>query len=96
MVELTLVEWDADAVELDLAEGRVPKALDTEGMSAHDYQELEALCRSIQRLPSKCRKVFVLRKVHGLSYDKIAESLGVTRESVKGYMRQATSQLSNG
>ncbi len=41
-------------------------------------QELEILEEAIKSLPARCREIFELRKVHGLSQQEIAERLGLS------------------
>lgn len=50
--------------------------------------EFEALCVAIGRLPGKCRKVFVLRKVYQYSYREIAELCGISVNTVKTYVKR--------
>lgn len=44
--------------------------------------ELEILTRAIQSLPERCRRVFTLSKVYGMTYDQIAEEMGITFNTV--------------
>lgn len=44
--------------------------------------DLELLTRAIQHLPDKCRRIFTLRKVYGLSQKEIAEQLGLSVHTV--------------
>ncbi|MEQ9825615.1 MAG: RNA polymerase sigma factor [Puniceicoccaceae bacterium] len=44
--------------------------------------DLELLTRAIQSLPNKCRRIFTLRKVYGLSQKEIAEQLGLSVHTV--------------
>src|SRR3546814_9867987 len=41
-------------------------------------RELERVQRLIEELPDRCRRIFELRKVDGLSQREVAEQLGVT------------------
>jgi RNA polymerase sigma-70 factor (ECF subfamily) len=41
-------------------------------------QQVRALTEAIGSLPPQCARVFVLRKVHGMSYQAIAESVGIS------------------
>lgn len=41
-------------------------------------QRIHMLARAMASLPPQCSKVFLLRKVHGLSYKEIAEKLGIS------------------
>jgi RNA polymerase sigma factor (sigma-70 family) len=45
-------------------------------------QELETLTKAIQSLPSKCRRIFTLRKVYCMSQPDIAEKLGISVNTV--------------
>jgi RNA polymerase sigma factor (sigma-70 family) len=57
-------------------------------------QELEAqqclglYCEAVASLTEKCRHVFLLRKVHGLSHKEIGERLGLSISSVEKYLRE--------
>jgi RNA polymerase sigma factor (sigma-70 family) len=52
---------------------------------AHN-QELELLTEAIQSLPDRCRQIFTLRKVYGLSQRKIAEQLGLSENTVSAQL----------
>jgi RNA polymerase sigma-70 factor (ECF subfamily) len=43
----------------------------------------------IERLPAKQRAAFVLRKVHEIPYEEIAESLGCSVDSARAHVFQA-------
>ena len=45
--------------------------------------ELARLKRLIEALPARCRKMFVMRKIEGLTQKQIAERLGVTENTVE-------------
>jgi RNA polymerase sigma factor (sigma-70 family) len=57
-------------------------------------EELEAqqcfglYCEAVAALPEKCRQVFLLRKVHGLSHREIGERLRLSISSVEKYLRE--------
>ncbi|MBI5771684.1 MAG: RNA polymerase sigma factor [Verrucomicrobia bacterium] len=46
-------------------------------------QELELLTAAIQSLPDRCRQVFTLRKLYGLSQREIARRLGISESTVE-------------
>lgn len=46
-------------------------------------QELRMVAEAIALLPEKCREVFILRKVHGLSQREIAEKMGISENTVE-------------
>jgi RNA polymerase sigma-70 factor (ECF subfamily) len=57
-------------------------------------EELEAdqclgrYCEAIASLPEKCRQVFLLRKVHGLTHKDIGERMHLSISSVEKYLQQ--------
>ena len=52
-------------------------------------EDLQLLILAIQSLPSKCRRVFTLRKIYGLSQREVANNLGISEHTVEA-------QCSNG
>lgn len=72
-----LVESEALAV-LDERE-------ETPEIIAHN-EELELLTEAIQSLPARCRQIFTLRKVYGLSQPEIARQLGVSENTVSAQL----------
>lgn len=74
---ISLVETEALSV---LEEGdSVPDTV------AHN-QELEFLTEVIQSLPDRCRQVFTLRKVYGMSQRDIAIQLGISEHTVSAQL----------
>lgn len=49
-------------------------------------QELALLTEAIQTLPDRCRQIFTLRKVYGLSPGEIAGKLGVSENTVSAQL----------
>lgn len=49
-------------------------------------QELSFLTEAIQSLPDRCRQVFTLRKVYGLSQQEIARRLGISEHTVSAQL----------
>lgn len=58
------------------------------------YAEFEALellgiyCDAVASLPEKCRQVFLLRKVHGLAHQEIADRMSLSLSSVEKYLHK--------
>ena len=52
---------------------------------AHN-QDLEILTTAIQSLPDRCRRIFTLRKVYGLSQAEIAKQLGLSENTVSAQL----------
>ena len=43
----------------------------------------------IEKLPEKCKKVFILNKKEGLTHDEIAEYLQISKKTVEGHLTRA-------
>lgn len=50
----------------------------------------------INKLPPKRKQVFVLVRKHGLSYDQVAEQLGISKLTIKKHMNEALRFLREG
>ena len=63
-----------------------------------DYKkfiQLEKLNNSIRQLPDKCRDIFVLSKVNGLTYDEIADLRKLSKKTVENHISNALKFLRN-
>ena len=49
----------------------------------------EKLFNSIRQLPPKCRDVFTMSKINGLTYSEIANELGISPKTVENQMGRA-------
>lgn len=58
--------------------------------------ELRYLAELVERLPPQCRKVFTLRKVHGLPNEAIAKQLGLTVSTIEKHLVKALRICSEG
>ena len=47
----------------------------------------------VERLPEKCRQVFVLSRVDGLSQKEIADQLGISKKTIENHMTKALKTL---
>lgn len=56
-------------------------------------QDLERLIDGLERLSEKCRDVFLLSRLEGLSYPQIAERCGISVKMVEKYMGRALAEL---
>jgi len=54
--------------------------------SAAASQELEILAEAIRHLPERCRQVFTLRKIYGLSQREVAAHLEISEHTVEAQM----------
>ncbi len=50
---------------------------------AEKYVRIEKIHRAINQLPPKCRQIFMLSKMNGLSYIEIAEHLKISPKTVE-------------
>ena len=59
-------------------------------MTGEEHQEeIELLYNTIDRLPDKCRKVFLMACLNDKSYQEIADELGTSINTVKTQMKTA-------
>lgn len=56
-------------------------------------EQLELLRAAINRLPDKCRRVFVARKYEDLSYREIARREGISEKTVENHVGRALKLL---
>lgn len=56
---------------------------------AEKYVLKEKLFNSIRQLPPKCRNVFTMSKINGLTYSEIAEELGISPKTVENQIGRA-------
>ena len=59
-------------------------------------RELQRVEQLIEGLPLKCRRVFVLRRIHGVSQRKIARMLGITEAAVEKQAARGLKLIMNG
>jgi RNA polymerase sigma-70 factor, ECF subfamily len=71
--------------------------IEQQEFSAHESllaRELEEhIAQSIGKLPSECRKVFVLSRINGLKYREIADTLNISAKTVEAQMSKALRSL---
>lgn len=65
--------------------------LDDSQLSIEEVEE--NIHRAIDNLPERCREIFVMSKLKGMKYREIAESLGVSQNTVEGQMTIALKKL---
>ena len=49
-------------------------------------ERLGAHCEAVAALPPQCRRVYILRKVHGMSHREIAEKLSISHKTVEKHL----------
>jgi RNA polymerase sigma factor (sigma-70 family) len=50
-------------------------------------QSVTLYCQAVAALPKRCRQVYLLRKVHGLSHKEIAARLGISLSAVAKHLK---------
>lgn len=56
-------------------------------------QDVRHLCDAIDALPPRCREVFLLHRVEGMSHADVAKTLGISRSGVEKHLIRAQAQL---
>lgn len=56
-------------------------------------RKLEQFFQETQKLPEKCRKVYLLKKVYGYSQKEIAQSEGLAESTVEKHIAQGTKKM---
>ncbi|MEC3976168.1 RNA polymerase sigma factor [Amycolatopsis sp. H20-H5] len=77
---------ELDERESASATGRPERAAETSGQMA-------ALSAALDQLTGEQRACWLLREVHGRSYDEIAEAVGTSSTAVRGRIARARAQL---
>jgi RNA polymerase sigma-70 factor (ECF subfamily) len=52
-------------------------------------ERFQLFCSAVRQLPRKCQRVFILRKVYGLSLKEIAERMDISVKTVEVHMTKA-------
>ncbi|MBK8814220.1 MAG: RNA polymerase sigma factor [Methylococcaceae bacterium] len=58
-------------------------------------ERLELMARTVEGLPPRCREVFILRRVEGLSHAQIAKCLEISPRMVEKHLHKALVALQN-
>jgi RNA polymerase sigma factor (sigma-70 family) len=72
------IEYLLDGENMNIADGAPSPEQVVSGV-----RELQRVQRLIEGLPAKCRRVFVLRRVHGVSQREIARMCGISENTVE-------------
>jgi RNA polymerase sigma-70 factor, ECF subfamily len=80
-------------VDVDLAQQESRGAGSRPEHTVEVSEQLAAVTVALQRLTGEQRACWLLREVHGRSYEEIAEAVGVTTTAVRGRIARARAQL---
>lgn len=90
---LNLLRSRKPAVEIDETTVAADRPTDDPQRGAENTARREALVEALGQLPPAQRAVWLLREVHGRSYDEIAELVDTTPDAVRGRLARARIQL---
>jgi len=62
--------------------------------AVHEQMKFQVFKNAVDSLPPQCRRVFLLRKIKGLSHKKIASQLDISTSTVERHITLALSRLS--
>lgn len=69
-------------------------ALESLEYSYHSEKELqEIIQRALDRLPERCREVFIKSRIEGLMYKEISDELGISIKTVENHIVAALKKL---
>jgi|SRR5579872_1037159 len=89
--DVVSMELVSDLASLDVLD---EKAQVEEIVNSH--QELALVAEVLSRLPARCRQVFTLRRVYGLSQREIARHLGISEATVEQQLARAVRRCADG
>jgi RNA polymerase sigma-70 factor (ECF subfamily) len=68
--------------------------LATREQDADDAPLLDLIDRAVEQLPEQQRNVWVMSRRQGKKYAEVADEMGISRETVKTYLRHANANIS--
>lgn len=66
----------------DLTEADLPVQAESAESTHESREQFLIFCEAVARLPLRCRRVFILKKVYGLSHKEISSYLGITESTI--------------
>ena len=84
---------DRHAPSAESAQTDAIAADDSPEQHASDLEALSRVRAAILRLPPRCRAVYLMHRVEGLSYPEIARRCGVSTKAVEKHMSHALREL---
>ena len=84
---------DAQHVSLDGEAAELPATEPSHEQRTATEQELALLQRALLRLPDRCRQVYLLNRIEGMTYPEIAEHCGISVKAVEKHISRALRAL---
>lgn len=75
----------------DIADFDVSSEIDLVESQCQSDEQFLSFCRAVSELPVNCRKVFILKKVYGLSQKEIAAMLGISPSTIEKHIARGMS-----
>jgi RNA polymerase sigma-70 factor (ECF subfamily) len=79
----------------DLASLCVQENASNGAAAAQTAQEVELLAAAVDTLPARCREIFILRRLQGVSQKEIAARLGISEETVQVHVARGLRRCRN-
>ena len=86
------VEWEEGVASQVEPRAARPQTVDPE-LASQRGEVREIVARGIQQLPGGQREVLLLREVEGLSYEEIADSMGISKGTVMSRLHYARKKM---
>lgn len=90
---LNVIRARRPRADVELDERESPNTRTRPEHAAEVSEQLTALRRALTGLTGEQRACWLLREVHGRSYEEIAQTLGTTIQAVRGRISRARAQL---
>jgi RNA polymerase sigma factor (sigma-70 family) len=71
----------------EIAEGAVSEEPGPERQSLAN-ESMSILSAAVERLPAKCRRVFIMHKIHRMSYEEIEIELGLSKKAIEKHVER--------
>lgn len=75
-------------------QGEKFESLFTTGTGIDNSEHAELIAKFLLQLPEKSREILILREMHGLSYQELAEALTCSLDAVKARLKRARQEIS--
>lgn len=83
----------AHYISLDAQNYELPSEFPQPEQNAVHHQELARIKRAIDKLPDRCREIYLLHRIEGMSYSQISRHCGITVKAVEKHMTKALTSL---